>query len=147
MQMLAYSSIMRTYAAPLIALAALASCATDPPAQPSSPHPPSPVYLVYTAIGESAFVDGPRVKPLAIIEDSRCPTGTQCIWPGRVRLRVEIILGSRTLLREITQHEPISVADGTLELVDVKTLLRRGDKSKPLKPSDYSFGFRFMGGL
>ena len=63
---------------------ALAACATVPP--PAPPSPPSPV----AAIGESAVVGGLVIRPLALLEDSRCPASVQCVWAGRVRIRAAI---------------------------------------------------------
>lgn len=34
--------------------------------------------------------NGLRVRPLAVLEDSRCPQDVECIWAGRLRLRVAI---------------------------------------------------------
>lgn len=43
------------------------------------------------AIGQTAVIDGEEleIKFIEILEDSRCPAGTQCIWEGRVSARVE----------------------------------------------------------
>ena len=61
---------------------ALAACATVPAPAP----PPSPV----AAIGEPATVGGLVIRPLALLEDSRCPASVQCVWAGRVRIRAAI---------------------------------------------------------
>jgi hypothetical protein len=94
--------------------------------------------------GESVRVDGPQVTPLKLLEDSRCPEGVQCVWAGQVRISAAISLGSRVEQVEITQGEPIPVADGTLELVEV---MPRRQANVTLYPDDYRFGFRFSGGL
>lgn len=31
-----------------------------------------------------------RVKPLQILEDSRCPQDVDCVWAGRIRVRVAV---------------------------------------------------------
>jgi hypothetical protein len=56
-----------------------------------------------------------------------------------MRLQVRVDLGSGSQTRELTLGEPIPVADGTLELVEVWP-----DKGSG---GDYRFGFRFMGGI
>ena len=61
---------------------ALAACATVPPPAP----PPGPV----APIGEPARVGGLVIRPLALLEDSRCPASVQCVWAGRVRIRAAI---------------------------------------------------------
>ena len=50
-----------------------------------------------------------RVKPLAVLEDSRCPVDVTCIWAGRVRVRVAVS-GAGEPVMEIGQ--PVDVAGG-----------------------------------
>ena len=45
-----------------------------------------------------------RARFAAVIEDSRCPTGVQCIQAGRARVRLEVTRGSRA---------PVSIELGT----------------------------------
>lgn len=124
----------------LLLLFAAAACAPTPPA--SAPIPEETDDLVRARLGQSIVVGGPRVTPLAVLEDSRCPINARCVWAGRVRLRVRVDLGSGSRLLDLTQGQAAPVADGTLELVEV-----RPDKLGAIKPGDYRFGFRFMGGL
>ncbi len=135
----------------------------DQPAPPTGTQPPTDFYspqasaqapapagpysgppLAYTRIGETIYVDGPRVTPLALLEDSRCAEGTQCVWAGRLRVRVRVDLGSGPREMEMTLGQPVQVADGQLDLLDA--LPRPVAGSKPA-PFAYQFGFRFMGGL
>jgi len=57
-----------------------------------------------------------RVRPLAVLEDSRCPRDVTCIWAGRLRLRVALIPGGEI---ELTLSEPHALPEGagTLTLV------------------------------
>lgn len=41
-------------------------------------------------LGETARLGDISVRPLAVVEDSRCPHDVQCVWAGRLRLRVSI---------------------------------------------------------
>ncbi len=120
----------------IVALGGCAATSTPPPAAGSAP-------LIPARIGKTAYVDGPRVTPLAVLEDSRCPMNARCVWAGRVKLSVRVDLGSGSQTRELIQGEPIQVADGSLELVEVRPD-RRTDKV--IAPQDYRFGLRFMGG-
>lgn len=95
-------------------------------------------------IDETGYVDGPRVTPLKVLEDSRCPVGTQCVWAGRVKITARIDLGSGTQNRELTLGEPIAVADGQLTLVEV---LPEKKANQNIYPDEYRFGFTFAGGL
>ena len=96
--------------------------------------------------GQTVAVGGPKVTPLAVLEDSRCPAGVQCVWAGRVRISARIDLGSGSETHELTQGMPVPVADGTLELVQVQPA-KPGSSAGPLASADYRFALRFMGGL
>jgi len=70
--------------------------------------------VVAAGIGQQADLGGDvLIRPLAVIEDSRCPNNARCIWAGRLRLRadvsggeVEMTLGEPT----ITAHGPVLLA-------------------------------------
>lgn len=95
-------------------------------------------------LGQTVNVDGPRVTPLEVLEDSRCPMEARCIRAGSVRLKVRIVTGAIRAVREMASDKPLQVADGQLELVGVTPPRSvRG----PIKPSDYRFSFKFSGGL
>ena len=121
---------------PLLAALALAGCVTTPPQADSG--------LAYARIGQTVTAGGPRVTPLALIEDSRCPQGVQCVWAGQVRIAARVATGSGSSVRELTMGKPVPVADGTLTLADVQPTKR---KDTTIAPGDYRFGFRFDGGL
>ena len=115
---------------PLLALMALASCATVP----KKTYANGPT----AAIGETANLEGVTVRPITVIEDSRCPALVRCVWAGRVRISAEV---SGTGSRELTLGEPAAVSGGTLTLVDV----RPGKRTPEAIPSrDYQFTFRFQ---
>lgn len=122
----------------LLVPAALASCATVPADSPSDRG------LTYARLGQRVTVGGPRVTPLKVLEDSRCPVNVQCVWAGQVRLSVRIATGRGASVQEIVSNKPLPVADGTLTLVEVRPA-RRTDAL--FHPSQYRFGFRFDGGL
>lgn len=116
---------------------------TPPPAE--LPAPERGPALTYAALGQTVRVDGPRVTPLEVLEDSRCPMNARCVWAGQVRLRVRIESGTGGTL-ELTSGKPVNVADGTLELVEVRPDKVAGSGNAAVKPADYRFGLRFMGG-
>jgi hypothetical protein len=126
---------MKTSLALLVPLA-LAACATTPG--------PDADGVTHAALGQRVYLDGPYVTPLEVLEDSRCPSDVQCIWAGRLRISARIELGSGSETRELTQGEPVQVADGTLELFEV-TPYPKSDV--PVAAKDYRFGFKFAGGI
>ena len=95
-------------------------------------------------LGQTVNVGGPRVTPLAVLEDSRCPMEARCVWAGRVRLSVRVSTGAGSAVREIASDKQLQVADGQLELANV---MPPRSVRGPIKPADYRFSFRFSGGL
>jgi hypothetical protein len=107
----------------------------------ASPKHPAPITA---RLGQSVIVDGPRIRPIAIIEDSRCPRGVQCVWAGQVRLKIRVGQGRSSSVKEVTLGSSVAVADGSLSLVSVTPERVAG---RTLRPVDYRFGFTFAGGL
>ena len=114
----------------LAALLALAACATAPERDFAN-GPTAP-------LGEIANLEGLTVRPLEVIEDSRCPTLVRCVWAGRVRIRAEIS-GAGT--RELILGEPAAIDGGTLTLVDVRPGKRAAEA---IASRDYQFTFTFQ---
>ena len=95
-------------------------------------------------LGQTAYVNGPRVTPIRVIEDSRCPINARCIRAGTVVIRARVSGGrwSRTL--DLTLGQPVSVADGSLVLAAVSPDRVAG---KALPRQRLRFTFNFEGGL
>jgi hypothetical protein len=49
---------------------------------------------------------GIRVKFLEMVEDSRCPRDTNCIWAGNAKIRLEVAKGSRSQIIELNTNTP-----------------------------------------
>ena len=97
------------------------------------------------ALGQRAYVDGPIVQPIEVLEDSRCPMNARCVWAGRVRVKMIWWRGNGEKQPfEVTLGESTPLADGAIRLESV-----RPEKmtNVTLKPADYRFSFRFDGGL
>lgn len=115
-------------AASLVALT-LAACATTPgQARPTA------------RLGQVATVDGVRVRPLAIIEDSRCPINAVCVWAGRIIVRTEIRAGGRRDIHNLELGKPQPIAGGTLTLSAAEPGTSAGTK---VQPRAYRFTFSF----
>jgi hypothetical protein len=114
----------------LLALLALASCGTVPQREYAN-GPTAP-------LNEVATLDGLTVRPIAVLEDSRCPASVQCVWAGRVRISAEVS-GAGT--RELTLGESLTVSGGTLTLVDVRPSKRTPEA---IAPREYQFTFTFQ---
>lgn len=99
--------------------------------------------IVTAHLNEEVQIGDIRVKPLAVLEDSRCPVDATCVWAGRVRLRVAVS-GAGEQVMEIDQ--PIVLpGGGRLALAAVAPLnwSRRPAGVDPNEPK--RFGFRLYG--
>jgi hypothetical protein len=113
---------------------ALAGCATMPPANAGPT----------AGIGQVAYTNGLSVRPLQVVEDSRCPGNVQCVWAGRLVVRSEIIGGSWRQTRDLELGKGQQIADGTLTLIAAQPPKQAGAE---IDPRAYRFTFDFQGGL
>lgn len=116
---------------------AMAGCAAVSP----PPRGPSRDDTVSAGLGGHARFVGLDVDPLRIEEDSRCPTGVQCIQAGTVRLLVRIEDRSGEREATLILGKPVALAaGGWLGLAAVCPYPRQPGK---IARSDYRFTFAF----
>lgn len=115
---------------PFIALA-LVACIT--PATSATP-----------GLGQVGLVDGLRVRPLRIVEDSRCPINAVCVWAGRLVVRTEVSGGAWRQTRDLELGKPQHIADGQLTLIGAEPSKVAGSDADP---RSYRFTFDFQGGI
>lgn len=113
------------------------ACATIPPAKSNGNN---------VAFGQTAYMNGSKIRPIKLLEDSRCPVNARCIWAGRVRILVAWVKPDGERQIELTLGEPAPLADGSIALTAV-TPSKMAGQGKALSPSDYRFSFQFVGGL
>jgi len=117
-------------------LALLSACATAQTAEiPGCRQGPC------VRIGEVQDLGDIQVKPLAVLEDSRCPIEADCSWAGQLRLETELTLGHEVITVELTAWQGFTINGGTLTLAEVAP-----DPSvqwPDLRGQDYSFRFAF----
>lgn len=85
--------------------------------------------------------EGFSVTPMAVLEDSRCPIEAECFWAGRLRVKVQLEIGHERINAEIASDDPMPIHGGVLTLAEIAP--DPSTQWSPLKPEDYSFGFRF----
>lgn len=91
------------------------------------------------ALGQRGVFGNLALTPLAVMEDSRCPEGVDCAWPGRVVLRVAVEQdGNRS---EITLESGHATQVGAASIVlrtvqPVRTMANRENLT-----DQYRFGF------
>ena len=113
---------------------ALSSCATIPPANAGPT----------AGFGQVAYTNGLRVRPLQVVEDSRCPINAVCVWAGRLVVRSEVIGGNWRQTRDLELGKGQQVADGTLTLAAAQPAKLAGAETDPRA---YRFTFDFQGGI
>lgn len=86
-------------------------------------------------IGQGATALGVTLTPFAIVEDSRCPVGTQCVQAGTVRVQVRISDIAGVSIKEVTLGKPLATAADTIVLTSVAPNSKSDDITK------YSFAF------
>lgn len=95
-------------------------------------------------LGQTAYVDGPKIRPVEVIEDSRCPMNARCVWAGRVRLRALWVRPAGSQEIELTLGEPKPLADGAITLTSVKP---EKMTDRTIRSEDYRFSISFAGGI
>ena len=136
----------------LFAALLLTACATGAPATPDTAQLPEHIRMdleqrdaalrepgvVAAGLNQTADLgNGLRVRPLEVLEDSRCPQNARCVWAGRLRLRVNVEgVGDREI---IADEAAVETPRGNFQLVAVSpgpwTDLPQG-------AVPYRFGFR-----
>ena len=114
----------------------LAGCAT------ADARPPSTVPAATAGLGQRATLGKIAVTPLRVVEDSRCPTGVQCIQAGTVRLAARIRERGAGREAVLALGRPFRLADGWLTLCAVRP---HPAKAAPVARAAYRFGFAFGG--
>ena len=114
-----------------LAAAALTACATTPAA----------VAGPTAGLGETAAVQGLRIRPLRVVEDSRCPINARCVWAGRVVLQTEVRSARGSATYDLTLGEPVGHHGGRLTLVAAEPGRVAGSETNP---AAYRFTFEFI---
>jgi hypothetical protein len=109
----------------LLPAIALGACAVIPKAERADG---------FARIGETTLVGSAKVRPDALIEDSRCPMNARCVWAGRAIIEATVMRGGEFETRRFTLGEP--VAGLVLDSVEPGRMT-----DTQLQPRDYRFHF------
>ena len=94
----------------LFATLVLSACATFPGPSATTDSPTA-------GFGQTANVGGVLIRPISLVEDSRCPINARCVWAGRLILRTQFSAGGPRETRDFILGTPQSVPGGILTLV------------------------------
>jgi hypothetical protein len=83
---------------------------------------------------------GVMVRPERVIEDSRCPQGTMCVWAGRLVIAATVLESDHATPVRLTLGTALPVAQGVL-ILDQASATRRPAKSPT--PSSPRLHFTF----
>lgn len=114
---------------------ALAACATVPEASAMTGTPTA-------AFGQTANVGPLLVRPIALVEDSRCPANVQCVWAGRLVILAEVSFngGSEEFRGNLTLGKPVALGRETVTLF---AAVPERIAISSTRPRDYRFTFEY----
>lgn len=113
---------------------ALAACATVPLAETGPT----------AGLGQIATGNGLRVRPIKVIEDSRCPATVRCVWEGKLKVRARMYGPGWTQIRDFESGVPQAVDHYRITLIAAEPQKQTGAE---IDPRAYRFTFDFQGGL
>lgn len=92
-------------------------------------------------LGQEASFSGVSIKPLSLLEDSRCPINVNCIQAGTVRVQAEVGTDSSKYEQVFMLGEVVSIEGKNITLVQVEPYTQAGVE---LLAGDYRFQFKIM---
>lgn len=101
------------------------------------PVPKGPLIL-NAGIGKEVSGLDVAITPIAVTEDSRCPSDVQCIWAGTVKVRVNVRSGLGASAMTFELNKPITTEAEQITLLDVSPQPKAGIK---INDSEYLFRF------
>ena len=118
----------------LVMIIPLAACATVPPtnAGPTA------------GLGQVAAGNGLTIRPIKVIEDSRCPATVRCVWAGRLTVRARMNGPGWTQIRDFELGVSQAVDEYRVTLIAAEPQKQTGTE---IDPRAYRFTFDFQGGL
>ncbi len=89
-------------------------------------------------VGKKILLGGVYITPLKVLEDSRCPSGTECIWAGTVRVKVRLESDATTQEKDF---EIGTSVDFINKKVTLQSVTPEATSTNPILEKDYIFTF------
>jgi hypothetical protein len=123
---------------PIAAAAAAVTLVACVPASPTAPEDGPAQDSHFARFGEEVRPGGVVVRPLRLVEDSRCPQGVQCVQAGTVRIAVRIGAGGSAREAVLRLRDAEALGGGrVLWLVGACPLAP--PPGRPIAAGDYRF--------
>lgn len=101
--------------------------------------------VIEVGLNETVFKNGLSIRPVDIVEDSRCPIDAQCIQAGTVRVGVELEFGKEVEYGVFEVGVPVEVANDTL-ILTLKDVFPSPQVARNVSLSEYEFTFLVLSG-
>lgn len=113
-----------------------------PATSPTTPVTPTPAGSTQSgsgtlALGQSSVVGGATLKPISIVEDSRCPVGVQCIQAGTVRVSMTVTANGGSTTQTFGLGKPLIARGERITLTSVTP----AKSTTAAASADYRFTF------
>ena len=95
-------------------------------------------------LGQTATGNGLKVRPIKVVEDSRCPATVRCVWAGRLKVRARMTGPGWTQIRDFELGIPQAVDNYRVTLIAAEP---EKQAEAGIDPRSYQFTFDFQGGL
>jgi len=93
-------------------------------------------------VGENGKAGDLKITLNSVMQDSRCPSGVQCIWAGLVEVKINISGGSKSENVNISSGQTPHVFDGySISIVSVSPVR---ESKKQIIDSEYRITFRIL---
>jgi len=80
-----------------------------------------PYGMVTLSVNQAAgFKDGLSIRPVQVVEDSRCPLGVECIQAGALRISLKSSINGQSAYQTIALGKSITLHGDTITLVSAE---------------------------
>lgn len=94
-------------------------------------------------IGETVNIESAiqHLRVSSVVEDSRCPTGVTCIWPGRVAISIDLDETATPVELSLFDDPPNNTASIGNYLLTLTDVTPYPAANETINPADYAFSF------
>ena len=100
-----------------------------------------PYGAVTLRVGEAARFESVTIRPLRVVEDSRCPENARCIHAGFIKVEVEVISGMGTSTGTLSFEDGMTTEAESIRLVGASPENQAGET---IAQEDYRLTFEVL---